>query len=374
MDDFIGSADGSFYRVGSRGKGAFQHRCFRLFLAVLCALSLSALCGCGDGDGSRVVFTAGLEKDEIFRIGDATCKTPEMMVFLTTTQKQYESVYGDRIWDTSLDGVTLEESVKEVVLEKVAQIKTMYLLGRERGLVLDDVEEARAKAATAEYMKGLSEAQAESLGITEDIVAELYEEYAMANKVYLDIIQDVNPEISDDEARIVTVQHILIRTYSRDSEGNRVDFLTAEKQAAYEEACDVWDQVFSGEKSFEELASRYSQDNTLTYSFGKGEMDPAFEEAAFRLETGGISPVVESESGYHIIKCISAHSPEETAENKIKILEERRNEAFGKEYDAFLGSQARKLNQDAWDGVGLILDGIVPSLDFFEIYDKHFGQ
>lgn len=349
-------------------------RNIRIFLAIFCALSLSVLSGCGDGEGSRVVFTAGLEKDEIFRIGDEICKMPEMMVYLTTTQEQYESLYGDKIWNTSLDGVTLEESVKEVVLEKVAQIKTMYLLGKERGLALNDAEKARVRAAAAEYMTGLSETQAESLGVTEITLAKLYEEYAMANKVYRDIIQDVNPEISDDEARIITVQHILLRTYSRDPEGNRVDFLTAEKQAAYEEACDVWVQAVSGEKSFEELASRYSQDSTLTYSFGKGEMDPRFEEAAFRLETGGISPVVESESGYHIIKCISVHNPEETAVNKIKILEERRKEAFGEEYETFLNSQARMLNQNAWDGIGLVLDGTVPGVDFFEIYDRYFGQ
>lgn len=375
MTGWTGSA-GSGWRKNKKNRGTtgLRDRFLTRFLAVFCALSLFALCGCGDGEGSKVVFTAGLEKDEIFRIGDEICRTPEMMVYLTTTQEQYESVYGEKIWNTALDGVTLEESVKEIVLEKVAQIKTMNLLGKERGLELDDTDKARAKAAAKEYMAGLTEAQAESLGITEEITAELYEEYAMANKVYQDIIQDVNPEISDDEARIITVQHILIRTYSRDPDGNRVEFLTAEKQAAYEEASDVRDQAVAGEKTFEELASRYSQDSTLTYSFGKGEMDPAFEEAAFRLATDEISPVVESDSGYHIIKCISSQNPEETAANKIKLLEERKNEVFGEEYETFLKSQARKLNQEAWDGIGLVLDGTVPDVDFFAIYEKHFGQ
>ncbi len=375
MTGWIGSA-GSGWRKNKKNRGTtgLLDRFLTWFLAVSCALSLSVLCGCGDGEGSRVVFTAGLEKDEVFRIGDEICRTPEMMVYLTTTQEQYESVYGEKIWNTALDGVTLEESVKEIVLEKVAQIKTMNLLGRERGLELDDTDKVRAKAAAKEYMAGLTEAQAESLGITEEMTAELYEEYAMANQVYQDVIQDLNPEISDDEARIITVQHILIRTYSRDPDGNRVEFLTAEKQAAYEEASDVRDQAVAGEKTFEELASRYSQDSTLTYSFGKGEMDPAFEEAAFRLETDEISPVVESDSGYHIIKCISSQNPEETAANKIKLLEERKNEVFGEEYEAFLKSQARKLNQEAWDGIGLVLDGTAPDVDFFEIYEKHFGQ
>ncbi|MBN2430490.1 MAG: peptidylprolyl isomerase [Acidobacteria bacterium] len=36
--------------------------------------------------------------------------------------------------------------------------------------------------------------------------------------------------------------------------------------------------------------------------FGKGRMIPAFEQAAFALEVGAISPVVKTDFGYHIIK------------------------------------------------------------------------
>ncbi|MBJ6799183.1 peptidylprolyl isomerase [Geomonas propionica] len=37
-------------------------------------------------------------------------------------------------------------------------------------------------------------------------------------------------------------------------------------------------------------------------AFGRGEMVPAFEKAAFSMKTGDVSGVVESEFGYHIIK------------------------------------------------------------------------
>lgn len=42
----------------------------------------------------------------------------------------------------------------------------------------------------------------------------MYREYALADKVYTFIIKDINPEVSDDEARTITVRQILIMTYS----------------------------------------------------------------------------------------------------------------------------------------------------------------
>ena len=41
------------------------------------------------------------------------------------------------------------------------------------------------------------------------LIESMYRDYALADKVYRQIISDINPEISDDEARTITVQHIL---------------------------------------------------------------------------------------------------------------------------------------------------------------------
>ena len=68
------------------------------------------------GDGSKIVFTKGLGKDEVFRIGDSVCTVPEMMVYLINTRNQYENVYGSQVWKITVDGITLEENVKETVL------------------------------------------------------------------------------------------------------------------------------------------------------------------------------------------------------------------------------------------------------------------
>jgi len=37
-------------------------------------------------------------------------------------------------------------------------------------------------------------------------------------------------------------------------------------------------------------------------TFGKGQMQPAFERAAFALQVGEMSGIVDTDSGVHIIK------------------------------------------------------------------------
>lgn len=329
---------------------------------------------CGGRDGTRVVFTTGFGKDEVFRIEDESCKKDEIMVYLTTIQNQYESVYGEEIWNTALDGMTLEENVKETVLARIAQVKTMYLLAIDKGVELDEEESALVEQASEEYFASLSDEEKELLGVSEETVRKLYREYALAEKVYAVLIQDINPEISDDEARTIKVQHILLRTYTLDGAGRRVPFSEDAKRAVYEKACEIRELAVSGEYDFTELISRYSEDSVATYSFGKGEMDAGFEEAAFMLETNEISQVVESESGYHIIKCLNTFDREETDANKIKMVEQRRREAFGLEYDAFVETLAKNLNQPLWDEITLIHDGHVTTDNFFAVYEKYFEK
>ena len=345
-----------------------------LALAFAAALGLAGVTSCGGGgNGTRVVFTTGFDKDEVFRIGSASCSASEVMVYLTNTQNQYESVYGMEVWNVALDGLTLEENVKETVLAKIAQIKTMYLLAQSKDVTLDKQEQEQVRLASEEYFRSLNDREKELMGVDLKTIQQLYTEYAMADKVYRYIIQDVNPEISDDEARIITVQHILIRTYTTSDGGEKVPFTDNLKQAVYEKAMEIRELAVNGENDFVDLASRYSEDSTITYSFGKGEMDPEFEKAAFELETGEISQVVESESGYHIIKCISTFDREQTDISKQEIVEERRREVFGQEYDEFVDTLVRNLNTKLWEEITLIHDSEVTTSEFFEIYAKYFS-
>lgn len=330
-------------------------------------------CGEGGGFGTKVVLTTGFEKDEIFRIETNSCKLSELMVYLTTIQNRYESVFGREIWETRADGMTLEENVKNIALAQIAQIKTMNLMAEQYEVKLSDEEEARAENAAKAYYETLGEREIELMDVNEKTIRSLYKELARAEKMYQYTIKDINPEISDDEARTITVQHILIKTYALDGTGKKIEYTEEAKQEAYRRAIEVMGLARAGE-DFDALIRRYSEDDKATYSFGKGEMEESFETAAFNLGTDEISDVVETEFGYHIIKCINTFDKEETDANKIKIVEQRREEAFGQEYDAYVATLTRNLNEELWDSVNFIHDDEVSTQNFFEVYAQYFGS
>jgi len=81
-----------------------------------------------------------------------------------------------------------------------------------------------------------------------------------------------------------------------------------DKQAAKDKALEIQAKLNSNPDRFEELAAKHSEDpGSATKggslgSFGRGAMVKPFEDAAFNMEVGAISDVVESEFGYHIIR------------------------------------------------------------------------
>ena len=343
-----------------------------MLLAVLAGVGI--LTGCGtEGIGTKVVLTTGFDKDEVFRIETSACSLPEIMVYLTNIQNRYESVYGTEIWSTNVDGVTLEQNVKDIALAQIARIKTMNLMAGQYEVELSDEEKAQVENAANAYYNSLNDTEIELMGVSEKTIRNLYTEFALAEKVYQYTIKDINPEISDDEARTITVQHILLKTYALDGTGKKIEYTQSAKESAYKEACEALKLARDGE-DFDELIRRYSEDDRSTYSFGKGEMDEAFETAAFNLGKDEISDIVETEFGYQIIKCLNTFDKEETDANKIKIVDQRRSEAFGQEYDAYVETLTRNLNEELWDSVRFIHDENVTTKDFFDVYAEYFGD
>lgn len=107
-----------------------------------------------------------------------------------------------------------------------------------------------------------------------------------------------------------------------------------------QEAQAILEQLKKGAK-FEDLAKAKSVDSSAAKGgdlgwFGKGNMVPAFEKAAFGLKEGQLSGIVKSDFGYHIIKLTGKRTagtrPFDEVKEQIKaaIMPQKQQQVFMK--------------------------------------------
>lgn len=339
----------------------------------LCAFMAASLSGCkGPDPETRIVLTTGLKEDEVFRIESISCSVPEIMVYLTNMQNQYENVYGEEIWNTMSGDVTLEQRVKDNCLAKMAQVKTMNLMADSMDVALSPQEIKSAENAAEIYFSSLNTAEIDGMGINKDTVSSLYREYLLASKVYQEIVKDVNPEVSDDEARNITVDYILIRTYETDDSGARIEFDEEKRLAAYQKAKEAYSRATSGEEDFGTLIMEFSDSEEMSATFGKEDIESDYvRDTLFKLSGDEISPILTTSDGYMIAKCISTYDLDETDSNKVRIVDSRREEVFGETYDDYVETLTRKLNESLWDSITFIHSPDISTSDFFQIADEN---
>ena len=314
-------------------------------MLVICTVFVTAC-----GKDSRIILTTGFDDDEIFRLEGVSCYKPEVMVYLTTMQNQYESAFGEQIWKTETGGITLEDSVKQTVLARLAKIKMMNLMAASYKLELTKEQEQRAVLAAANYYSSLSDEEKSALGnIKENNICTMYKEYALADSLYDYLTADVNVEISDDEARTITVEQIKVDTY--------------------DEAQQILRELRDG-ASFDELAMSRSMSEDLIVSFHKGDEEAAKESACFNLGEKEVSLVVECADGYYIFKCLNTLDREKTDNRKAEIQEQRRQEAFDAAYNSFMVGKRCYLNEDAFEAIEFVGGGEVDTMDFFDVYEQ----
>jgi hypothetical protein len=170
-----------------------------------------------------------------------------------------------------------------------------------------------------------------------DLLLGPYMEQEVVYRLREEVIE-VDTAITEDELRQrfeatqpgaeVRARHILLRVAADAPQEQRDSVRTL--------AAELQQRAAAGE-DFAGLAREFSQDGSATQGgdlgfFGRGAMVAPFEEAAFALQPGEISGIVETPFGLHIIK-----------------VEERRSASFDEQKDQFRAQDAQRRLQEAAD-------------------------
>lgn len=280
---------------------------------------------------------------------------PQIMVIVITERNRYQQIYTDRIWEAEMEnGETFEEYLLEQVRVFLENLKTMTLLAKDREITLSSGEQDRVRRIARNYYSDLSRADIEFLGISEEDVAVLYEDYHIANKVVEELTKGIDLEVSDSEAKVITIR--------------QVKFADREKAEA------ALGRFLEEGSDFSAAARDVTGASPEERRLGRGEESEAFEEAAFALAAGEISSVVESEGSFYVIQCVSDYEADATRERKNRIYKERKNWAFQQIYSQFQADHKVPIPPEVWADVTFVGGEEAETSNFFLLYQEEFGD
>ncbi len=242
--------------------------------------------------------------------------------------------------------------LRERIVEELVMRSIMLAEVAKTGVSLSDSEFAEIKNELAQELpegKTLEDYMSET-GTTE---TEMREQMAVRKMVIAKA--ESLPKPSDDEIQkyydenkenfsqgeTVAASHILIKTEPTDDD--------AAKAAKRERLEGLRKQIQEG-ADFAEVAKTNSDCPSASAggdlgSFGRGQMVPEFEAAAFSQETGTVGDIVETQFGYHLIKVTEHQQAKELDFAEVKprisdILYSQKQQEAVQEYVEGLRKQA----------------------------------
>lgn len=320
----------------------------------LCSLVLTAsmiLAGCKIGDKEIVLETKTSDTNYVFSVGETKCSIEQAKLYFCNYKNLYGSAYGVDLWEADYDNASLEEYVKGITLDELTKVVCMDVVAEQQELELTEKESSNVNKAAKEYYDSLSKAEKDFMGVDEAEVRTIYRNYALAEKLYDNLTEGVNVEVSDDDARVIRIQQI-----------NVVD-----KEIADE----VSKRIIAGE-DFSAIAGSYANNTSADFTVARGDLPESLEAVAFELNNDEVSSMVQTEGGYYFIKCINKLEDDLTQANKNNILVQREKEQFNQVYEEFVGNAIFYLNEPIWETIALNPEIEIKTDSFFEVYEKHF--
>ena len=273
------------------------------WLSLLCLVCmLFTFTGCTIND-HVVFFTGGCGFKNVFRIGDLKCPDKEVKLYLATYRNLYDTVGDTSIWNDGFEVDTIYDSLKKNVVSHLTRVYALDIYADENGVELTDNEKTLVEQAAQEYYSSLSKSDRKVLKVSKSDVEEMYLRYALAEKVYFSLMNQVDDEVSEDEARVMDAY---------------VLYTTKEDTANY-----VTQSLANG-INFMNLLSLYGTGDKGLRSIPRGTMPTEVENVIFQLEDEQVSNCIQAEDGYYFVYCVSKYNSELSESNKANVVAKRK--------------------------------------------------
>ena len=316
--------------------------------AIGCIMSIM-LTGCQVGEKKFVLDLHRVGKSTVFSIDDTECHVKEAKLYLCNYKNLYGNAYGVDLWESDFDKTSLEEYVRGVTINELTKVYCMNMIAQQQGLTLTDKEMEQINVVAEEYYQSLSSDEISYFAFSEEELKEIYQRYAITKKIFEALTQEIDAEVSDDDARVIRIQQIFV---SDDAIAKKIK------------------SELKGDTEFMSLAGTYNELETSELDVSRGKLPREVEDIAFEMDNGEISSAIKTENGYYFIKCLNKFQKELTEANKTIILQQREKEVFENVYQDFVDHAKFELNQKVWDSIEIDDMLKFKTNTFFEYFEE----
>ena len=315
-----------------------------LLTVVFVLLSFS---GCTIGD-HQVYFNGGTGISGVFRIGDMKCSKEEARLYLATYKNLYGTVGETVLWDGGFQTDAISDYIKTGVLAHLTRVYALNLYAKENDITLTENEILLVGKATKEFYEGLDKSDRKKIGVSESDIEKIYQRYALAEKVYFQMMNEVDEEVSEDEARIMDA-YVLFTT----SEDDAKNVASSLKRGG----------------SFETLLGTYGEGDKTLQSIGRGDYASEVEDVIFQLDDEEVSDCIATEDGYYFVKCMDKYNEELSEINKSNVIEKRKEQVISDMISEQNVSYYSELNTSLWDKFDT--DNSIKTKNFFTVLESY---
>lgn len=295
-------------------------------IAAVCltgALAASMLSGCGINKDA-IVATYGDGGEVTLGVANFLCRYQQAY-----SDELYRAYFGDDVWQQDLygDGSTMQEEVKESVMDSLHDMYTLQEHMEEYGVEITEEEQQKIETAASAFMESNPEDTLEEMGATQEIVEEVLTLYTIQSKMYDAIIAEADTDVSDKEANMRGYTYVRTSTSGYyDSDYNYVSY-TDDELAQLNTAFEAMAESAAEEPAdFEAIAEAVGYTaTTASYAADDESLDETVKDTLDALGEGEVSGVIDTGTYLYIVRLDSETDEDATEENRQSIIEERQS-------------------------------------------------
>ena len=211
---------------------------FALPLAAVLAFNLTACGGQATvenakmyGEGADSAFeTKDMQLETcIMAVGEEEVSLNEMLFYVYQLKASYDGSMTSDVWNYKYeDKKNIGDYSKEELVKEIAQIKVICQEAKEQGYSLTEEETNEAKVEADTFVEELPK-NAKEYHLTKKMVEKIYQEHALAKKMYDVVGGTIDTKVSDEEV-----------ADAKDPDAEKERILAEREKKAFEDAYKEW--------------------------------------------------------------------------------------------------------------------------------------